>query len=1521
MRIYLVKPNKIYNYPYPQDNESSYWITDFDDSGSERNLISLEKSSGYWALLNNDLCHLDGVDSMEYSRLSTNTFYKLIINDNVHSEVGFLYIYEPNDDTFTTYQIIGDGEYRIGSTSDSNIILPSDMILPNQATLISNRGALTIRSSENAFVYVNNNRVKEKRLEIGDEIFLFGYRIIVLNGYILMSNVFHNLRLNTTGIVSAALPQQNKELLKTIDNDNATLYKENDYFSRQPRFVTSVVDETIQIVSPPAKVEQEEMPLIYTLGPMLTMTMTSAVSITTSVMSMLKSNATFKSALPALLIGVAMIASTLLWPSLMKRYNKKKLKQKEAERIEKYSKYLEEKKEKIKSIVTNQYQILKENYKEPKDLQNVIVNRNRNLWERQISSEDFLNVRIGLGTIPAKLHLNYSIEDFTMVEDELKDKLQELASTSTDIPNSPVTIDLAQRSKLVIIGEEQNKMNMLKSILLQLTAFHSYDDLKLVFMISDDSNPIWKDVRVLPHIWSDARNIRFFASNYDDMSKISFYLEQVWTSRKFGEEGGKQTEKNISYRNVKPYYLIITDNIKKNKNIEIIDKVLKEPNNNGFGLIILNNGISNLPNECSDFLTADGEKSAIITNDLNKNNQQQFVMDDVSTINLGYMFEKLAAIPIRTSAAFDELASSISFLEMYNVGKVENLNVLDRWKKNNPVNSLSVPIGVHADGELFNLDLHEKFHGPHGLIAGMTGSGKSEFIITYILSMALNFSPEEVSFVLIDYKGGGLTGAFENKITGVKLPHLAGVITNLDKAEINRSLASIHSELKRRQEMFNNVKAKLNESTLDIYKYQQLYRSGVIDEPISHLFIISDEFAELKNQQPEFMDELISTARIGRSLGVHLILATQKPSGIVDDQIWSNSKFKVCLKVQEKSDSMEVIKCPDAATIKKVGRFYLQVGYNDYFAIGQSAYSGAKYIPRDKVAKIVDRDVVFINDIGDTIKTVETTKREEVQSQGEELPNILKYICDNAKEQNLEARKLWLDKIPAEIFVDELKAKYNFTPKPWQLDAIIGEYDDPNNQKQGILTLNFNDDGNTLIYGVSGKEIMLTSMIYSLITTHTADEVNMYILDFGSEMFGTFVNAPQVGDVVFINDSEKMVNLFNGLAKELDKRKKLFADFNGNYDLYIRGSGKTLPRIIIFINNYEMLNEAYEDFVDIISSLSREGERYGIVFVITASGANAIRGKTTQNFNRLYCLEFNDPSDYMSVLGPTRGMLPSNVEGRGLTRINGELYEFQTAFPHKWDEINAFIKNVCTELNEVLTKKVSKIAILPDHVRLKDISNSISDINRVPIGVQKLSLQVIPFDLTKSPISLVCAQEISSLDKFIPSFAQVIQSINNTELFIVDSTDSISDTSVFSNYYNSSNLLELTQKLEEALTITDKKFVFIIYGVESFFDNVEEAVKKKVKSIFSEIKGNKNIRIVLADAVSKIKTLEYDEYFRSCVNTSYAIWVGSGIVDQFTIKCSTFNKETRAQIPNDFGYIVERGNATLVKLLDFYSEE
>ncbi len=157
------------------------------------------------------------------------------------------------------------------------------------------------------------------------------------------------------------------------------------------------------------------------------------------------------------------------------------------------------------------------------------------------------------------------------------------------------------------------------------------------------------------------------------------------------------------------------------------------------------------------------------------------------------------------------------------------------------------------------LDIHEKFHGPHGLIAGMTGSGKSEFIITYILSLAINYHPNEVAFVLIDYKGGGMAKSFEN------LPHTVGIITNLDGSAINRSLVSIESELKRRQSIFAEASKKIKVSNIDIYRYQKLYRDGIVEEPLPHLFIISDEFAELKTQRPEFMKQLVSAARIGRS--------------------------------------------------------------------------------------------------------------------------------------------------------------------------------------------------------------------------------------------------------------------------------------------------------------------------------------------------------------------------------------------------------------------------------------------------------------------------------------------------------------------------------------------------------------------------------------------------------------------------------------------------------------------------------
>lgn len=194
------------------------------------------------------------------------------------------------------------------------------------------------------------------------------------------------------------------------------------------------------------------------------------------------------------------------------------------------------------------------------------------------------------------------------------------------------------------------------------------------------------------------------------------------------------------------------------------------------------------------------------------------------------------------------LPNSLGFLEMFEVGNVAQLNIGQRWADDDASRTLVTPVGRDAAGECATLNLHEKAHGPHGLIAGTTGSGKSEFIITYILSMCVNYAPDQVAFVLIDYKGGGLAGAFDNE--RIRLPHLAGTITNLDGAAISRSLVSIKSELKRRQDAFNRARDVTGEATMDIYKYLRYYRRGVLMEPLPHLFIVADEFAELKQQEP-----------------------------------------------------------------------------------------------------------------------------------------------------------------------------------------------------------------------------------------------------------------------------------------------------------------------------------------------------------------------------------------------------------------------------------------------------------------------------------------------------------------------------------------------------------------------------------------------------------------------------------------------------------------------------------------------
>ena len=233
-------------------------------------------------------------------------------------------------------------------------------------------------------------------------------------------------------------------------------------------------------------------------------------------------------------------------------------------------------------------------------------------------------------------------------------------------------------------------------------------------------------------------------------------------------------------------FVIFADDIAAVRNISIIRTILESTEYVGVSLIICTERLNDLPNEVEHFISVDKKSGGVFERVLTDSKRINFIPDFMYGSLNKYVYA-VANIPIAINGGKFVLPTSYSFLEMYNISNVNQLNALGKWRDNDPINTLAAPIGINEYGELFKLDLHEKAHGPHGLIAGMTGSGKSEFIITFILSMAVNYHPNEVQFVLIDYKGGGLAGAFENRETGLKLPHLAGTITNLDTNEINRS--------------------------------------------------------------------------------------------------------------------------------------------------------------------------------------------------------------------------------------------------------------------------------------------------------------------------------------------------------------------------------------------------------------------------------------------------------------------------------------------------------------------------------------------------------------------------------------------------------------------------------------------------------------------------------------------------------------------------------------------------------------
>ena len=1536
MKVTLIDNFITRNFILPAEVVGNFWITDFDEEGNTRNLINIEADDGKWMLRSNDdvYCIVNGKRALA---IMLKNYNFCVIKNTLTNQYLLIYSSPLVDGTLTYYECRMEqlaAGISIGKNANNNIIYNIQLLedvhakiqMDAQKNVVIKDHDETFNKNGNRYgIYVNGERIlKPKVLNNGNIIFILGLKIVFLkrnSRYFFVINNPNNVIHVNSLYINTDYQDVSVNYEEEKDDVKFELYEEKDYYYKNPRFIYEIKPVEITIDNPPAKQEENKTPAILTLGPTLTMSLSSLATTFIAITNSINSGASFAQMLPSFIMCGTMLASSLMWPSFTRKYEKEKAKENEEERKNKYSQYIDGLKAKIFNEMNNQKAILKNGNPTLQECYNIITNKYTNLWERRISDSDFLKISLGNGTIPMSIGMNYSSENFSMVEDELKQMAKDLYEAPKNLNDVPVTFSFKDNSITGIIGTEQMADVIIKNVLLQLMAFHCYDSLKIVIFTSNDKANKWEFMKYSPYCWSSNKKVRFFSSNSEDAKEVCYNLNKIYMANK-----GTDSENNKKDK-LEETYLIITDAFKTIRNFDIIKDLLEDKEYHGFSLAILTEKITSLPDDCNKFVRINNDGTGEIFSSYENDEKQKFNID----LNYNFDISKITRVLANTPVELENneegrLPDKLSFLEMYDVGRIEQLNILNRWINNVPILNIGVPVGIGKNGEKINLDLHEKYHGPHGLVAGMTGSGKSEFIITYILSLAVNYHPYEVQFIIIDYKGGGLALAFKNETLKIALPHLVGTITNLDVNELNRTFASVESELKRRQKLFNEAREITKESTIDIYKYQRLYREGRLKEPVSHLFIIVDEFAELKSQQPDFMDQLVSTARIGRSLGVHLILATQKPSGVVDSQIWSNTRFRVCMRVQETEDSNEVIKCPDAAYLTKTGRFYMQVGYNEIFTLGQSAWSGAKYYATEKIKKEVDSSIEFINNVGYSIKNVDTrenTQTEEV-AKGEELTCILQYLSDLAKQENIIARPLWKEKIPEKIHIEELKEKYHFVKQPFNLNPIIGEYDVPQNQEQYLLTLPLTKEGNVLLYGASGsgKENLLSTLIYSSELYYTPEEVNYYILDFGTEVLKYFAKSPFVGGVVTALEEDRIVNLFKFVYTTISKRKEELAEYNGDFLLYNQKSPNKAPNIVVIINNYDTFNELYPNIEEQLVPMTRDCAKYGIYFIITTNNPTGIKYRLKQNFSQTICLQLNDDDDYSYIFGNNK-LHPSRLFGRGLIEREG-INEFQTALIGEVEDIPNLVNQLNTKLLDHYSIRAPKINVLPEFITYADVEEAFNNPEEIIVGIEKQSLEISKYNYTKDLISIITASDDECLFDFTNIIVKQLQEFPSNMVTILNSNDEVSfdDFNERVKCYNDSFdevLLELKNQLDNKEQSATRN-IYVIYGLNNIGNRLSDENQTLFDECMQQIANNKNNSYIFIGDITSIRTYESEQWFKKNSNLSNGIWIGYGLDDQYTLKVIKRTEEMRNPIEQDYCFVLKKGKPVLVKLINDFDK-
>lgn len=1366
-------------------------------------------------------------------------------------------------------------ELRIGRKEGNELRLADPRMSNRHARLyeIGSEWHICDPGSTNG-TYVGGKRIKDVPLHEGDWILMGATELIYRDGDL---EIYADPR-----IIHLQLPE------------TAAAEVEYPYFTRSPRLSYEAPATKVEIEAAPSIGSRPEINWLSVILPSVgTTVLMLAISILTGLNPM-----SLAFTAPMMLISV--IVSIFNYRGQIKRYR-------ESEDLlqKRYHEYLDAKEEEIVQLAAQQRNAALDVHPTLSQCVARASAVDRRLWERDVTDADYLSLRVGIGTAPLRAEIKTPKVNFQLQEGPYTREPEQLADQYCTVDQMPIACDLMRHPSLGITGKREQVIHAVHALVVQAATHHSYDDLRIVVLYPGSERRSWEWMRWLPHVWNADRTHRYMSATTYEAAGMLAELETEYKKR--AAAGSSYSGKE---QPVQPWYLWIIADPALLSGQPVADYLLQQDSRMGIASIYLGNALGDLPRNVTQILDVHGNQGTLYMPE-HALERSELELDGLSLEACERFARALAPIRLPERDSAQLLPESVTFLEGWHVRRPDELDLSEFWANTCNYKSMSVPIGVRANGENFYFDIHEKAHGPHGLVAGMTGSGKSEMVQSWILSMALQFSPRDVSFVLIDFKGTGLIQPFLN------LPHLAGTISDLD-TNISRNLIALQSELQRRKSLFDQ--AGVN----NITNYLKLYHARKVREPLPYLFVVIDEYAEFKAQFPEFTSEVNSLFRTGRSMGVHIILLTQNPSGVVSGESENNVRFRWCLKVASAAASKEVLGGHDeAARITHPGRAYVRVGTDEVYEPVQSFYSGAPYRPDKDADHSEHRTIAGVPVSGERVPYSPEGNQTPQNTHGSEIDAVVRYIHDYVAHSGMQgARHIWQNRMPARVLLSDLLRGIK-QHEPGELRPIVGLLDDPAAQSQRPLRLPLSEDGHVAVYGApgTGKTVFLQTLAASLCMEYTLDEVNLYIMDYGSRTLGMFRDYPHVAAVANDNDEELIHRIADTLEAQLQERKLLFSHEGvGNLRMYIQATGRQLPYLVLLVDNFAPVYSLYPDLENFFIRLGREGGNYGILLVATVGTTMGLGYKLSQSIRTGVALQMKDNADYATVVGRTGGLMPEHLPGRGLFR-DERVVEIQTALPAAMGAGGSYVAAI-RHLGEQLQqqyhgRKASVVQAMPDEVAYGSMQ---AEHGGVVIGALTDSVKPLEIDLMEPHHLMISGRPGSGksttlqvlLQQMTEQYHARVALYGNTEIGMnIENVELLADGAACDRY-----LEELVGLLKErkAVYTADGSTNFepiciCIDGYKAFYDAIAQESVGRLKALLMIGKGL-GVSLIAAENAQGWNTLaQYQETVTMLLAKGPAVLQGGKAAEHLAVETGLEQTARQTALKEHEGWYVQGGKA------------